>query len=156
MPPARLWYARGHQHRRCGGDRKTAHDQSAPQPEEAFTPCRRAPAAQGRPVIYSIPWQRGLVCTDCVRDIPDDARLVREEQFCPVVPVLSYDDIDDAVAETRRCMKQLGFRGVFALAVYLAVTTKEQVYVGALIAFAPPSTRCEASGWRWRRWRRWR
>jgi len=23
---------------------------------------------------------------------------VREEQFCPVVPVLSYDDIDDAVA----------------------------------------------------------
>jgi len=31
-----------------------------------------SPAAQGRPVIYSIPWQRGLVCTDCVRDIPDD------------------------------------------------------------------------------------
>jgi acyl-CoA reductase-like NAD-dependent aldehyde dehydrogenase len=32
-----------------------------------------------------------------VRDIPDSARLVREEQFCPVLPVLSYDDLDDAV-----------------------------------------------------------
>jgi acyl-CoA reductase-like NAD-dependent aldehyde dehydrogenase len=32
-----------------------------------------------------------------VRDIPDTARLVREEQFCPVLPILSYDDIDDAV-----------------------------------------------------------
>jgi acyl-CoA reductase-like NAD-dependent aldehyde dehydrogenase len=32
-----------------------------------------------------------------VRDIPDSARLVREEQFCPVLPILSYDDLDDAV-----------------------------------------------------------
>jgi acyl-CoA reductase-like NAD-dependent aldehyde dehydrogenase len=32
-----------------------------------------------------------------VRDIPDSARLVREEQFCPVLPVLSYDDLDDAI-----------------------------------------------------------
>ncbi len=32
-----------------------------------------------------------------VRDIPDTARLVREEQFCPVLPVLSYDDLDDAI-----------------------------------------------------------
>jgi acyl-CoA reductase-like NAD-dependent aldehyde dehydrogenase len=32
-----------------------------------------------------------------VRDIPDGARLVREEQFCPVLPILSYDDLDDAV-----------------------------------------------------------
>src|SRR5262245_5010218 len=33
-----------------------------------------------------------------VRDIPDSARLVREEQFGPVLPVLRYADIDDAVA----------------------------------------------------------
>jgi acyl-CoA reductase-like NAD-dependent aldehyde dehydrogenase len=33
-----------------------------------------------------------------VRDIPDDARLVREEQFGPVLPVLRYSDIDDAIA----------------------------------------------------------
>jgi acyl-CoA reductase-like NAD-dependent aldehyde dehydrogenase len=33
-----------------------------------------------------------------VRDMPDDARLVREEQFGPVLPVLRYSEIDDAVA----------------------------------------------------------
>ncbi len=33
-----------------------------------------------------------------VRDIPDDARLVREEQFGPVLPVLKYSDIDDVIA----------------------------------------------------------
>jgi acyl-CoA reductase-like NAD-dependent aldehyde dehydrogenase len=32
-----------------------------------------------------------------VRDIPDSARLVREEQFCPVLPISSYDDLDDAI-----------------------------------------------------------
>jgi acyl-CoA reductase-like NAD-dependent aldehyde dehydrogenase len=33
-----------------------------------------------------------------VRDIGDDARLVREEQFGPVLPVLRYADVDDAIA----------------------------------------------------------
>ena len=33
-----------------------------------------------------------------VRDIRDDARLVREEQFGPVLPVLRYSEIDDVVA----------------------------------------------------------
>ena len=33
-----------------------------------------------------------------VRDISDDARLVREEQFGPVLPVLPYSEIDDAIA----------------------------------------------------------
>src|SRR5262245_10113816 len=33
-----------------------------------------------------------------VRDIPDTARLVREEQFGPVLPVLRYSEIDDAIA----------------------------------------------------------
>jgi len=33
-----------------------------------------------------------------VRDIADDARLAREEQFGPVLPVLRYSDIDDAIA----------------------------------------------------------
>ena len=28
---------------------------------------------------------------------PDDARIVREEQFSPIVPILVYDDVDDAV-----------------------------------------------------------
>lgn len=33
-----------------------------------------------------------------VRDIPDDARIVREEQFGPVLPVLKYADIEDVIA----------------------------------------------------------
>jgi acyl-CoA reductase-like NAD-dependent aldehyde dehydrogenase len=33
-----------------------------------------------------------------VRDIPDVARLVREEQFGPVVAVLRYSEIEDVVA----------------------------------------------------------
>jgi acyl-CoA reductase-like NAD-dependent aldehyde dehydrogenase len=33
-----------------------------------------------------------------VRDIPDDARLVTEAKFGPIVPVLLYSDIDDVVA----------------------------------------------------------
>jgi acyl-CoA reductase-like NAD-dependent aldehyde dehydrogenase len=33
-----------------------------------------------------------------VRDIADDARLVTEEQFGPIVPILHYSDVDDAIA----------------------------------------------------------
>lgn len=32
-----------------------------------------------------------------VRDVPDNARLVREEQFGPVLPVLRYSDIDEVI-----------------------------------------------------------
>ena len=43
-----------------------------------------------------------------VRDIPDTARLVREEQFCPVLPVLSYNDLDDAVERANSTEYGLG------------------------------------------------
>jgi acyl-CoA reductase-like NAD-dependent aldehyde dehydrogenase len=33
-----------------------------------------------------------------VRDVPDSARLVREEQFGPVLPVLRYADIDEVIS----------------------------------------------------------
>jgi acyl-CoA reductase-like NAD-dependent aldehyde dehydrogenase len=33
-----------------------------------------------------------------VRDLADDARLVKEEQFGPILPVLRYSDVDDAIA----------------------------------------------------------
>ena len=33
-----------------------------------------------------------------VRDLPDDARLVREEQFGPILPVLTYRTVVDAIA----------------------------------------------------------
>jgi acyl-CoA reductase-like NAD-dependent aldehyde dehydrogenase len=38
-----------------------------------------------------------FIAPTIVRDIPDSARLVREEQFAPVLPILSYEDIDDAI-----------------------------------------------------------
>lgn len=43
-----------------------------------------------------------------VRDIPDDAPLVREEQFGPVVPVLAYDSIDEVVAKANDSAYGLG------------------------------------------------
>ena len=32
-----------------------------------------------------------------VRDIPDSARLVREEQFAPILPIMSYTSVEDAI-----------------------------------------------------------
>jgi acyl-CoA reductase-like NAD-dependent aldehyde dehydrogenase len=43
-----------------------------------------------------------------VRDIPDDSRLVREEQFGPVLPVMRYSDINDAVARANSTEYGLG------------------------------------------------
>jgi acyl-CoA reductase-like NAD-dependent aldehyde dehydrogenase len=43
-----------------------------------------------------------------VRDIPDDARLVREEQFGPVLPVMKYSDLDDAIARANGTEYGLG------------------------------------------------
>jgi acyl-CoA reductase-like NAD-dependent aldehyde dehydrogenase len=39
-----------------------------------------------------------FIAPTIVRDIPDDARLVREEQFGPVLPVLKYSNLEDAIA----------------------------------------------------------
>ena len=43
-----------------------------------------------------------------VQDISDDARLVREEQFGPVVPVLPYKTVDDAIARANDTTYGLG------------------------------------------------
>jgi acyl-CoA reductase-like NAD-dependent aldehyde dehydrogenase len=43
-----------------------------------------------------------------VRDIREDARLVREEQFGPVVPVLPYKTVDDAIARANDTAYGLG------------------------------------------------
>lgn len=38
-----------------------------------------------------------FIAPTVVKDIPETARLVREEQFGPVVPVLAYDDLDELI-----------------------------------------------------------
>lgn len=38
-----------------------------------------------------------FIAPTIVRDIADDARLVREEQFGPILPVLPYDDLDEVI-----------------------------------------------------------
>jgi acyl-CoA reductase-like NAD-dependent aldehyde dehydrogenase len=43
-----------------------------------------------------------------VRDIPDDAALVREEQFGPILPVLRYKDVDEAIARANDSEYGLG------------------------------------------------
>lgn len=43
-----------------------------------------------------------------VRDIPDSARLVMEEQFGPILPVLKYSNIDDAIARANSTEYGLG------------------------------------------------
>jgi acyl-CoA reductase-like NAD-dependent aldehyde dehydrogenase len=43
-----------------------------------------------------------------VRDISDNSRLVREEQFGPVLPVLKYSDIDDAIERANNTEYGLG------------------------------------------------
>lgn len=39
-----------------------------------------------------------FIAPTIVRDLPEDSRLVQEEQFGPVLPVMAYDDLDDAIA----------------------------------------------------------
>jgi acyl-CoA reductase-like NAD-dependent aldehyde dehydrogenase len=58
--------------------------------------------ANGTVIAGGAPLERDgyFIPPTIVRDIPDTARLVREEQFGPVLPVLSYDNLDDAVART--------------------------------------------------------
>ena len=41
-----------------------------------------------------------FIAPTIVRDIGDASRLVREEQFGPVLPILSFDEVDDAIART--------------------------------------------------------
>lgn len=49
-----------------------------------------------------------FIAPTIVRDIPDDARIVREEQFGPVLPVLSYEDTDDVIARVNDSEYGLG------------------------------------------------
>jgi len=49
-----------------------------------------------------------FIAPTIVRDIADDARLVREEQFGPVLPVLKYASLEDAIARANDSEYGLG------------------------------------------------
>lgn len=49
-----------------------------------------------------------FIAPTIVRDIPDDARLVREEQFGPILPVLAYDDLDEVISRANDSEYGLG------------------------------------------------
>lgn len=43
-----------------------------------------------------------FVAPTVVRDVTDDARIVAEEQFAPILPVLKYTDVEDAIERINR------------------------------------------------------
>src|SRR5258707_9448078 len=43
-----------------------------------------------------------------VTEIPEDAPLMTEEQFCPAIPVAAYDDLDDVIARANQSIYGLG------------------------------------------------
>lgn len=49
-----------------------------------------------------------FVAPTVVRDIADDARVVSEEQFGPIIPVLPYNSLDDAIARINASEYGLG------------------------------------------------
>ncbi len=49
-----------------------------------------------------------FVTPTIVRDIPDNSDLVRNEQFGPVLPVLSFDDVEDAIERANQGKYGLG------------------------------------------------
>jgi acyl-CoA reductase-like NAD-dependent aldehyde dehydrogenase len=55
---------------------------------------------QGKVIVGGSPLNRAgyFIAPTVIGDLPDNARLVREEQFGPVFPVLAYDTVDEVVA----------------------------------------------------------
>lgn len=66
-----------------------------------------------------------------VRDLPEDARLVQEEQFGPVLPVLRYDHLDDVIA--RANASEFGLGGtVWGKDVAAATRVAERINTGTV------------------------
>ncbi len=55
-----------------------------------------------------LPREGYFIAPTIVRDIADDTRLVQEEQFGPVLPVLKYSSLDDAIARANGTEYGLG------------------------------------------------
>lgn len=67
-------------------------------------------AAEGTVIAGGAPLDREgyFISPTIVRDIPDKARLVQEEQFGPVVPVLAYDTLEDVLERVNDSQYGLG------------------------------------------------
>lgn len=76
-----------------------------------------------------------------VRDLPDDAPLVCEEQFGPVLPVLEYDDLDEVIARANASEFGLGgtvWTGDFAKGIEVAMRIDSgTVWVNQHLAIDP-------------------
>lgn len=66
--------------------------------------------SQGTVIAGGSPLDRPgyFIAPTIVRDLDDDSRLVSEEQFGPVLPVLSYRDLDNAIARINASPYGLG------------------------------------------------
>ena len=66
--------------------------------------------AQGKVIVGggSLDREGYFIAPTVFRDLPDNARLVREEQFGPVFPVLAYDTIEDVITRANDSEYGLG------------------------------------------------
>lgn len=66
-----------------------------------------------------------------VRDLPDDARLVKEEQFGPILPIQSYETVEGAIAEANSF--EFGLGGIIWTGdVERGVSVASQVQTGTI------------------------
>lgn len=72
-----------------------------------------------------------FIAPSIVRDIPDDARIVREEQFGPVLPLLRYTHLDDALTRMNDSIFGLG-ASVWGSDVTRATDVAERVSSGTV------------------------
>jgi acyl-CoA reductase-like NAD-dependent aldehyde dehydrogenase len=72
-----------------------------------------------------------FIAPSIVRDIPDDARIVQEEQFGPVLPLLRYSNVDDALTRMNNSIFGLG-ASVWSRNVNRATDVAEQVSSGTV------------------------
>ncbi|TQC41889.1 aldehyde dehydrogenase family protein, partial [Rhodococcus sp. WS4] len=79
----------------------------------------------------AVPSSGYFVAPTVIRDLPDSARLVREEQFGPLIPVLAYDSLDEVVSRTNDSEFGLG-GSVWSSDTERAVAVAERIESGTV------------------------
>jgi len=72
-----------------------------------------------------------FVAPAIVRDLSDDAELVREEQFGPILPILSYNSIDEVIARANNSPYGLGAT-IWASDTEKAIAVAERINSGTV------------------------